>query len=92
MVEIPGRREDDIAAAEAVTVIAEELCLLQPAHGLLCSQDRLAQRMTPPEILREDLVDQVVGVVLVHLDLFKDHAPLALDIAFGKDRMQAPDR
>ena len=88
MVEVPGSSENDIAAAEAIAVVAEELRLLQPAHSLLRPQDRLAQRMPPPEVLREDLVHQVVGVVLVHLDLFEDHAPLALDIALGKDRVQ----
>ena len=88
MIQVSRRREDHIAAAEAVAVVAEELRLLQPAHRLLGSQDRLAQRMALPEVLGEDLVHQVVGVVLVHLDLFEDHTPLALDVALRKDRMQ----
>ena len=30
-----------------------------------------------PEILGKDLVDEVIGIILVHLDLFEDHAALA---------------
>src|SRR4029077_3561024 len=36
--------------------------------------------MILPEVLREDLVDEVVGVVLIHLDFFHDHAALASDV------------
>ena len=39
------------------------------------------KRMVLPEILGEQLVDQVVGRVLDHLDLFEDDLLFALDIA-----------
>ncbi len=88
VIQVARRREHHVAPAEAVAVVAEELRLLQPPHRFLGSQDRLAQRMAAPEVLGKDLVHQVVGVVLVHLDLFEDHAPLTLDIALGKGRVQ----
>ena len=43
--------------------------------------------MIVPEPFREDLVDQIVGRVLDHLDLFEDHLLLALDVFFGEERI-----
>ncbi len=36
--------------------------------------------MVFPEVLGEDFVDEVVGIVLVHLDLFQNDAALAGDV------------
>ena len=44
--------------------------------------------MTLPEVLREELVDEVVRRVLDHLDLFEDHLLLALDLVRRKCRTQ----
>ena len=44
--------------------------------------------MVPPEALREQLVDQIVGGVLDHLDLFEDHLLLALDVLGVKGRVE----
>ena len=44
--------------------------------------------MVLPETLREELVNQDVGIVFVDLDLFQDHAPLALDLSGGEHRVQ----
>ena len=41
--------------------------------------------MVLPEALREELVDQIVGGVLDHLDLFDDDLLLALDVV-GRER------
>ena len=41
-----------------------------------------------PETLREDFVDEIVGIVLVHLDFFENHAALAGNVAGIEDRMQ----
>ena len=44
------------------------------------AENRTAERMILPEPLREDLVDQIVGRVLDHLDLFDDDLLFALDV------------
>ena len=44
--------------------------------------------MRRPEILREKLVDQVFGIVLRHADFFEDHGFFAVDIFFGKFRLE----
>ena len=44
--------------------------------------------MILPEALGEELVDQDVGIVFVDLDLFEDHAALALDVSGGEDGIE----
>src|SRR5579864_6122449 len=62
--------------------------LLEPLYSLPRPQDRLPQRVILPEILGKDLVDQVIGVVLVHLDLFYDHAAFTRDVIGIEDRVE----
>ncbi len=88
MVKIAGRRKDHVAGVETVGVVVEEALLVEIADSLRGAQDRPAQRMTFPETLREQLVDEHVRVVLVDFDLFKNHAPLALNIGRRKDRVE----
>ena len=49
-------------------------------HGFFGSEDGLAEGMVFPKILGEDFVDEVVRIVLIHLDLFEDHAAFAGDV------------
>ena len=88
VVQVAGRGEDHVAAVKAVAVVVEELLLVEPAHRLGGAEDRLAQRMVLPETLREQFVHQHVGIVFVDLDLFQNHAALALDVGGGEDRVQ----
>jgi hypothetical protein len=44
--------------------------------------------MVLPKILGEYLVNEIVGIVLVHLDLFEDHAAFAGDVAGIEDGVQ----
>ena len=84
MIEVSGRGKDHVAAAEAAAVIVKELLLIELAHRRGGAENRLAERMIFPEILREQLVDQHVRIVFVDLDLFEDHAALALDIGWRR--------
>ena len=36
--------------------------------------------MILPKILGEDFVDEVIGIILVHLDLFQNHAAFPIDV------------
>ena len=51
------------------------------------AEDRPAERMIGPETLREDLVDEIIGRVLDHLDLFEDDFLFALDVLFREQRI-----
>ena len=44
--------------------------------------------MILPEVLGKDLVDEIVGIILVHFDLFQNDAPLTSDILNGEDRVE----
>src|SRR5215470_5130319 len=44
--------------------------------------------MTLPEILREDFVNEVVGIVLVHLNFFENDPAFAGDVLIIKNRIQ----
>src|SRR6266404_1209923 len=44
--------------------------------------------MVLPEILSEDLMDEVIGIVLIHLDFFQDDATLASDVLGIENRIQ----
>src|SRR5438132_12261633 len=44
--------------------------------------------MILPEILREDFMDEVVRIVLIHLNFFEDDSPLAANILDGEDWVQ----
>ncbi len=61
--------------------------LFHLADALRRAEDGAAERMIVPEPFREDLVDQIVGRVLDHLDLFEDHLLFALDVFFGEERI-----
>ncbi len=61
---------------------------LEALHGFFGAQDRLAERMILPEILGKDFVDEIVGIIFVHLDLFDDHAAFADDVGGIEDGIQ----
>ncbi len=52
------------------------------------SQDRSAQRLVPPEVLGEDLANQIVRIVFLHLDLFQNHAAFPLHLIGIEPRVE----
>ena len=65
-------------------IMFHDLLTFQPLHRLLGSEDRTAQGMIGPERRHENLVNEIVGCVLDHLDLFEDDAALHLDVFIGE--------
>ena len=49
--------------------------------------DGPAQRPVAPRLVREQVVDDVVGVVVVHRDLVEDHVALGLDVLGADQRV-----
>ena len=88
VLEVAGGGEDHVACREALPIEADEGVLFEAADGFVGAEDGLAEGVVLPEILGKDLVDEVVGVVLVHLDLFEDDAALAGDVLGGEDRVE----
>src|SRR5215469_18085729 len=82
VIQVPRSGDDDVVRPEPLPIETEQVFLPERAYCLLGSQNGFAQWMIFPEVLGEDLVDEVVGIVFVHLDLFQDHALFAHDV-FG---------
>src|ERR1051326_442335 len=80
MVQISRGRNDHVVGRKALAVKVEQLSLFERAHGFLGPQDRLAQRMVFPETLREDFMDKIIRIVLIHLNFFQDHTLFAENI------------
>ena len=88
VVQISCGRNDYVSRRKTLTVKIEYWRALETLHCVAGTQDRPAQRMVFPEILGKDFMHQVVGIVLVHLDFFENHSPLAGDVLVVKDRIQ----
>ena len=85
--EIADGDDDEVRRDVGLREICLQRLLVERADALRRAEDRTAERMVAPEAFREDLVDQIVGRVLDHLDLFEDHLLLALDVFFGEQRI-----
>ncbi len=88
MIQIAGGRNDNVSGREAMGVSIQNGSALELLHRFFGSKNRLAQRMIFPEILREDFVDEIVRIILVHLDFFENHATFARDVVRIENRMQ----
>src|SRR5436305_11725806 len=54
VIQVSSGGNDDVVGGEALPVKIKQLFLLERADGFLGTQNRLAQRMVFPEILRKD--------------------------------------
>ena len=84
VMEVAGGGEDHVARGKAAGVVVEDDVLVEAGDGLDRAQDGAAEGVALPEVLGEGFVDEIVGIVLVHLDLFEDDAALAGDVVGGE--------
>ena len=78
---------DQIGRGVGLGEISAQPLLRQGLDGVLGSENGSAERMARPEVLREQLMDEVVRSVLDHLDLFKDHLLFPADILTAERRV-----
>src|SRR4029077_3078157 len=88
VVEVTGSADNEIAGSEVVSIKAGDDGALEFFYGVARAQDRQTESMVLPETLREDFVDEVVGIILIHFYFFEDDAALARDIAAIEDGMK----
>ena len=81
VVEVAGRRDDDVRARVAVTVVAGDLGNGDRPDHVGLAQDAAAQGMVAVYGPRQDVVDPVLRLVLVHGDLLEDDRALGVDLA-----------
>jgi hypothetical protein len=85
--EIADRDDHEVRRDVRLREVFLQRLLVEGADALRGAEDRPAERMVVPEALGENLVDQIVGRVLDHLDLFEDHLLFALDVFFREQRV-----
>ncbi len=73
-----------LRGGEAAGVKVEDDLLVEAGDGLGGAEDGTAEGVALPEVLGEGFVNEVVGVVLVHLDLFEDDALFAGELVGGE--------
>src|SRR5882724_6018139 len=88
MLQVAGSREDHVRRCEVRCIKVEDRLLREGGDGLRGSEDGASEWIVLPEVLGKDLVDEVIGVVFIHLDLFEDDGLFALDVPRGEGGMQ----
>src|SRR5580704_11783630 len=83
-----GGGDDHVAGRKTLLVEIPDRIALEFLDRILGSEDGLAQRVILPEILGKDFMDQVVGIVLVHLYFFEDHTALPANVSGVEYRVE----
>jgi hypothetical protein len=87
VIEVAGRRDHDVGRRVTPSVEPVDLGPGHRGDRLLGARDEPAQRVVAVDRLGEDVVDLVTGLVLVHGDLFEDHAAFGLDVGRLEERV-----
>src|SRR5690348_10507270 len=77
VLQMSGSRDDEVPRRKALLVKPENRWAFKASHRIARAENWSSQRMVLPKILREDFVNEVVRIVLIHFDLFQDYAALA---------------
>src|SRR5579872_1499034 len=85
--EAAGRGDQNIFGRVIAVVITIDAVAVEAANGLTGPQNRTPQGMPLPEIAREDLMDEIFGIIHIHLQFFEDDAFFLLDVALLKQRI-----
>ncbi len=88
VIQMARRRDDHVSRRKALAIEVEDGSALEALDGVSSPQNRTSQRVILPEVLGKNFVDEVVRVVLVHLDFFKDYPALSADVLVIKNRIQ----
>ena len=80
VLEIADRRDDQVSRGVARAEVLTQDIRVERVHRFRRAQNRSAERVVFPEALREQLVDQIVGRVLDHFDLFEHDFLFAFDV------------
>ena len=84
---LPTAETIRFGAEYVVGEVTAQSLLRQCFNGVLRPEDRPPQRMAGPQILGEELVNEVVRRVLDHLDLFEDDLLFPADVLGAERRV-----
>jgi hypothetical protein len=86
VVDVAGGGDHQVRRLVVAPVEPEHLVAAHAVDAGDGPEDRPAERVPGPQRLGEQVVHEVVGRVLVHVDLLEDHLPLALEVLPVEDR------
>ena len=81
-------RDHDPRRHVLLAEVGEHRVAVVAAHGLTRAEDRAPEGVALPELPGEEVVDQVVGRVLHHLDLLEHDRLFALELLGVEDRVE----
>ena len=85
---VAGDRDHDPRRHVLLAEVAQDDVAAVAGHRLARAEDRAPQGVPLPDLGGEQVVDQVVGGVLHHLDLLQDHRLLTLELLGVEDGVQ----
>ncbi len=88
MVDVPRRGDDDVVGRIARAVVLGDVGHRDAADHVGAAEDAPAEGMVAVDRLREDVVDAILGLVLVHGDLLEHHLALGIDLVRGQRRRE----
>src|SRR6266581_5349792 len=88
MFEIAGSGDDHVVRGVPGTITGEHRVAIETAHRFGSAENRAAEGMVGPEALRKQLVDQILGIIQLHLDFFENHLLFFAEVPIIKTRAQ----
>ena len=86
--QMAGGGDDQIIRRIAVSKPRAQSVAVESGNCFGSSQDRFAERVRRPKILREEFVDEIFGIVLGHANFFQDDGFFAVNFVFGEFRLE----
>ncbi len=88
VIHIAGCGDEHIARSVNAMVEVEQHAAFELLDCFACSQDGLAEAVAFPEIAQKGFVEDELGRICLHLDLFENDALFLFDVLAAEDRMQ----
>ena len=84
MLEVAGGADDDVGAGVALAVVGLDLGNRDRGDHLGLAEHPPAQRVLAEDGVGEDVVDAILGLVLIHRDLLEHDLALGVDLRIGR--------
>src|SRR5437763_13896219 len=80
MIEVSGGGSDYVSRDKFLSIRLKHWAALKTPHSVARSPNRQAQRVSLPEILCEDFMDEIIRIVLIHFYFFQNHSTLTRNV------------
>ena len=90
VLEVAGRGDDHVRGVVVLRVVLDDRLARHRGDRLGRPEHRTAERVVGEDRLREQVVEQLVGRVVAHVDLFEDHLALGVHL-LGVDGRRPDD-